>query len=162
MQQTIRFIDAINKILSIVLSVVLAVMALLIFAQVFSRYVIDISLTWSEEAARYLMVYSVFLGAALALRYQKHVSIEMLAESVSEKARKILKVIIMCISMLFFFLLLLKGIEILELVGQQKSPALRIPMSIPYAAIPFGAGLLILNSVAVILEMFVGKKEENR
>ncbi|MFY0543897.1 TRAP transporter small permease [Brevibacillus sp. H7] len=161
MQQAIKIIDAINKLLSIVLSVVLAVMALLIVAQVFTRYVVDISLTWSEEAARYLMVYSVFLGAALAIRYQKHVAIEILSESINEKARRIVKLIIMIICIVFFFMLLVKGIDILELVSRQKSPALRIPMTIPYAAIPIGAGLLILNSVAVILEMFIGKKEEN-
>jgi TRAP-type C4-dicarboxylate transport system permease small subunit len=159
MQQTIRIIDAINKIVSIVLSLVLAVMSLLIFTQVLTRYVVNVSLTWSEEAARYLMVYSVFLGAALAIRYQKHVAIEILSESINEKKRKILKMIILIICIVFFFMLLVKGIDILHHVGNQKSPALRIPMTIPYAAIPLGAGLLILNSVAVILEMFSGKKE---
>ncbi|MBO8165025.1 MAG: TRAP transporter small permease [Brevibacillus sp.] len=162
MQRAIKIIDAINKIVSIVLSVLLAAMTFLIVTQVFTRYVINVSLTWTEEAARYVMVYAVFLGAALAIRKQKHVAIKILSESINEQKRKLLQLIVLLICIAFFFILLVKGIDMMEHVSKQKSPALRIPMTIPYAGIPIGAGLLILNSIAVILEMFSGKQEVNQ
>lgn len=162
MQQTIKIIDTINKIVGIVLSLALAVMSVLIVVQVLTRYVVNISLTWSEEAARYLLIYAVFLGAALAMRKQQHIAIEFLVQSVNEKMRAVLKLLILIISIGFFVMLFAKGVEILQFVGNQKSPALRIPMSIPYAAIPIGAGLLIINSLAVMLEMFIKDKERER
>lgn len=161
MRQTIKIIDTINKIVGIALSLVLAVMSILIVVQVFTRYVVDITLTWSEEAARYLMVYVIFLGAALAMRKQQHIAIEFLVQTINEKIRNLLKLVILIISIGFFVMLLAKGIEILQFVDNQKSPSLRIPMSIPYAAIPIGAGLLIINSIAVMLEMFIEAKERD-
>ena len=161
MRQTIKIIDMINKIVGIALSLVLAMMSILIVVQVFTRYVVDITLTWSEEAARYLMVYVIFLGAALAMRKQQHIAIEFLVQTINEKMRNLLKLVILIISIGFFVMLLAKGMEILQFVDNQKSPSLRIPMSIPYAAIPIGAGLLIINSIAVMLEMFIEAKERD-
>ncbi|GIQ62638.1 membrane protein [Paenibacillus cisolokensis] len=152
MQTVMKWIDAINKVVGIIVGLILAAMSVIIIAQIFSRFLFHSPLTWSEEVARYLMVYMVFLGAPLALRQHRMIAIEVVAESVGAKARKVLKIATMLISIVFFIILLVQGNDMMGIVGRQHSAALGIPMNIPYMAIPIGAALMLLNAIAVIFE----------
>jgi TRAP-type C4-dicarboxylate transport system permease small subunit len=147
-----KAIDGLNKIVGIIVGLMLGAMSIIIIMQVLCRFVIDYPLTWSEEAARYLMVYTVFMGASLALRNHKMIAIEIIIESVKPKVRKILRILVALITAVFCFILLFKGVDMLEIVGRQTSAGLGISMDIPYMAIPIGAALMVINSVAVIIE----------
>ncbi|WP_191567222.1 TRAP transporter small permease [Metabacillus idriensis] len=152
MQLVLKWIDRLNKVVGIIVGLMLAVMSILIIIQVFCRFLIDYSLPWTEEAARYLMIYTVFLGSSLALRNHKMIAIEIVSESLKPKARKALRILVMLISIVFFVILLIQGMDMLEIVKRQASAGLGISMDIPYLAIPIGAFLMIINSVAVIIE----------
>lgn len=162
MRLTLKWIDFVNKGITMALGLLLAVMSITIFFQVFSRFFLGIPIPWVEELSRYLMIYMVFLGASIALRYQKLIAVEVFSEALSEKYRLILKTLVMIISIVFFVLLFLKGIEMMGHARVQVSPALNIPMSVPYAAIPLGALFLTMNAVAATLDMFLktGHKRE--
>lgn len=155
----IRCIDFVNKIVGVLVGLMLAFMSLLVIAQVFFRFVIKTPLHWSEELSRYLMIYVVFLGAALVLRKQRMIAIEFVSETISESMRKVLKTVILLIVIGFSLILLVQGIDILDRVSGQTSAGLGVKMSYSYAAIPMGAALLIMNAVATILEFFVKKEE---
>ncbi|HZG55294.1 TRAP transporter small permease [Paenibacillus sp.] len=152
MRTAVKLVDGLNKLVGAAVAVMLGTMAILIIVQVFCRFVINYPLHWTEELARYLMVYVVFLGSALALRHSKLVAIEAVAEALKPKARKWLKIVVMLVSIVFFVVLLKQGIDIQSVVSRQTAAGLGIPMSIPYAAIPIGAALLLLNAIAVIME----------
>ncbi|QMV42776.1 TRAP transporter small permease [Cohnella cholangitidis] len=152
MKATMKAIDGLNKIVGIVVGLMLGAMSIIIIMQVLCRFVIDYPLTWSEEAARYLMVYTVFLGASLALRNHKMIAIEIITESVKPKVRKVLRILVSLISIVFFVVLLFKGLDMLEIVSRQTSAGLGIKMDIPYMAIPIGATLMIINSIANIID----------
>lgn len=154
MKVLMKGIDLLNKVVGIIVGSMLAVMSVLIIAQVICRFVLDYPLTWSEEAARYLMVYTVFLGAALALRNHRMIAIEIIAESVKPKVRKFLRILVMLITMAFLFILLFKSVDLIQIVARQKSPSLGLSMDIAYMAIPIGATLMIINAVAVIIEFW--------
>lgn len=160
MQLTIKWVDKLNKLVGVIVGVMLAIMAILIIVQIFFRFVISYPLHWSEELSRYLMIYSIFFGVPLVLRQQKLIAIEFISELLNESKRRILKMILMLISIVFFAILFIQGLEILQTVKMQTSAGLRIPMSIPYAAIPIGAVLMIINAIAVIFELMMGKKKE--
>ncbi|UVI30707.1 TRAP transporter small permease [Paenibacillus spongiae] len=153
MQPVMKCIDFMNKVVGIIVGLMLAAMSIIIIAQIICRFVIDYPLTWSEEAARYLMVYTVFLGASLALRNHRMIAIEVVMEKVKPSVRKVLKIAVMLISIVFFIILLVQGIDMLEVVGRQMSAGLGISMDIPYMAIPIGALLMIINAIAVIIEL---------
>ncbi|MFT9846071.1 TRAP transporter small permease [Aneurinibacillus sp. REN35] len=158
MHQVVKMIDALNKVVGVILALMLGVMSILIIVQVMSRFVIHFPLTWSEEVSRYLMVYIVFVGASLAMRHNKLISIELLPELLSESKRKIVTIIVMLISIIFFIILFKQGIDILDHAKTQSSAGLGISMAIPYAAIPIGSFLLALNSVAAIFDEFTPKE----
>ncbi|KAB7707169.1 TRAP transporter small permease subunit [Bacillus aerolatus] len=157
MSSIIQMVDNINKGIRVFIALSLGIMSIVIIAQVISRYFFGAAFTWAEEVSRYLMVYSVFLGAALALRTHSLIAVEVIAEKISFHAKRTLKIIVYLLAIIFFSVLLIKGINILGNVQMQRTPALQISMSIPYLAIPVGAAALILNSVAVILELIINK-----
>jgi TRAP-type C4-dicarboxylate transport system permease small subunit len=148
----VRFIDFVNKLVNVIIGLMVAVMSLTIFYQVISRYILSAPLPWSEELARYLMVYLTFLGAAVAMRHQRLISVQALPQLLPERPRKVLKLVVLSICLVFFVVLLLQGIAVSERVAYQSSAAMGLPMFVPYAAVPVGSAMLIMNTVAVILE----------
>ncbi|MCS7461735.1 TRAP transporter small permease [Paenibacillus doosanensis] len=160
MQQVVKIIDGLNKVVGIILAIMLGVMSLLIIAQVICRFFIHFPLTWSEELSRYLMVYIVFLGASLAMRHNKLISIELLPELLTGMKRKVLLCLVFIVSIVFFVILFKQGIDMLSRVKMQSSASLGISMAFPYAAIPIGAVLLTINTIAALLDQFIPKKED--
>jgi TRAP-type C4-dicarboxylate transport system permease small subunit len=160
MQHVVRMIDSLNKLVGIILALMLGVMSILIIVQVISRFVIHLPLTWSEELSRYLMAYIVFLGASLAMRHNKLISIELLPEMLGGTKRKVITIIVLLISIVFFVILFKQGIDMLSRVKVQTSAGLGISMAIPYASIPIGSFFLALNSIAALFDQLTSKKEE--
>ena len=152
-------VDYINKFMKWVLAVLLSVMSIVIIAQVCCR-VLKMSLPWSEEFSRYIMIYIVFLGSGYAVRYDLLMSVKILWENVPKSALKFLSILVNLLMSAFFVLLIVEGFEIMKMVGNQTSPAMTISMSIPYGAMPLGGILMLINSLAVIAEDIVGKKEK--
>ncbi|QQK75735.1 TRAP transporter small permease [Salicibibacter cibarius] len=160
MRTYLQVIDKMNDILKYVTSFFIALLAILVIIQVFSRFVINFPFIWSEEVARYAMVYVVFLGSALATRYNQHIAIDFLLQIVSEKKQNKLKIIITWVSILFFALLCYQGAILTVTVWEQTSPTTGLSMSWAYAAIPLGAGMMLLNALALLSEMKVSGIDE--
>lgn len=157
MRAYICFMDHLNRAVKLILAALLTAMSLVIIIQVIYRG-LKISLPWSEEFSRYVMIYIVFLGTGYAVRYDLLMSVKILWEHVPEKAVKGLSILVNLLMAAFFLLLIVQGIKILGTVGNQTSPAMLLPMSVPYGAMPVGGALMFLNSLAVIAEDIVGKE----
>jgi TRAP-type transport system small permease protein len=158
----IKLIDRFNKILGLLLALLLMVMTAVIFYQVFSRFVLHDSLRWSEELARYLMVWSVFVGSALAIRKMDLISVDAIKELLSERATRALNILVYLICIAFLVVLSIYGFELVNKLAAQTSPAMQVSMGWAYSAIPVGAILMIINSVAVVLENIMKLKEADR
>jgi TRAP-type C4-dicarboxylate transport system permease small subunit len=160
MSSILKGIDRVNKFLVYVVAIILIVMSIVISFQVFSRFTLSNSLEWSEELSRYLMIWLVFLGTAVALRKKSLIGVEALSERLGFKKERALKTVVHIVSIIFFGILIFKGFEMLGHVANQKSPAMKIPMTYPYAAIPVGAFFMVMNSIAVLIEYYTVKEEE--
>lgn len=156
----VRLIDRFNKLLQLLLGVLIIVMTSVIFWQVFSRFFLSLPLRWSEELARYIMAYIVFLASPIALRRGRLIAVGVITEKLNFKQLRVLTIFIQVLIIGFSVLLATKGFEMIERVYIQVSPAMQIPMSIPYACIPIGAILLILNAVAIIFDLLLRKEGE--
>lgn len=160
MNTILKCIDGINKFVKILLAISLISMSIIMILQVFSRFILNLPLNWSEEATRYIGIYAVFFGAALAVRYNELISVEAVPDLLPAKGRKYLKIIVLLICIIFFAIVLVQGFSLVSNVSMQKSPALQISMSIPYFSIPFGALLLIINAIAAIIVLVKGGDKE--
>jgi len=148
----LKFIYAVNKIVGYILFVLLAMMVTLTFFQVFNRFVLSSSISWSEEMSRYLMVWGVFLALGYASRKNKLVALKFISEMMPQGPRKLLQFIIQVGVVAFGLLLSIYGLEMTMSVTHQATPALEISKSLVYAAVPIGGVLTVLNSIAYLVD----------
>ncbi|MBP1930143.1 TRAP transporter small permease [Ammoniphilus resinae] len=148
----IHIMDLLNKGLGYLLAIMLAIMTIVIFAQVFCRYVLGDSLLWSEELSRYIMVWGVFIGSALAVRYHSLISLEVLPQRLPKNVANHLRKVVYLVVVVFCYYLFTNGMEMTQQVTMQKSAALRLSMAIPYSSVPIGTLLIFLNTVVVFIE----------
>ena len=73
----------------------------LLFVQVVSRYVFNHSLSWSEELARYIFIWQVWLGSSYCVKENRHIRIDIFTEHLSPQVRKIYEIVITMISIAF-------------------------------------------------------------
>lgn len=137
-----------------VLVVSLVFTVVLIFLQVIMRYVFRNSLSWSEELARYVFLWQIWLGASYAVKEHRHLKIEAFINLLPKALRKYLELIMLLVWFAFSMFLAYKGSELtLMLIKRgQVSPAMRIPMAYAYASVPVGCILMALRLIGEIIE----------
>jgi len=121
---------------------------------VICRSVLQYSVPWSEEVAKYLTVYIVYFAASLAARTGKLTRLTVVVDllKLGKKGRRIMDGFISLIAIGFYALAGYATIQTMQLAKIQLSPALKIPMWIPYMGIPIGCALLILNTIACMAD----------
>lgn len=130
-------------------------MLLLVFYQVIGRFLFGWQLRWSEELARYIMLYVSFLGIGAGIKYHKHVGVDVLGSALKGKAKKVLMIIVALITLalIVFFVYLSGSVTIRIFKSGQVSPAAHIPMWIPYATIPVGFFGGILREIEELIKI---------
>jgi C4-dicarboxylate transporter DctM subunit len=106
--------------------------------QVFCRYVLNDSLSWPEEMAKFAFVWFVFLGAAMVTRRSRHIVIDLVPRSLSPDMLRIHAVVVRVISVSVSTFLLVYGADLVS-KSTFTSPALQWPYTYLYLAIPVGA-----------------------
>jgi TRAP-type C4-dicarboxylate transport system permease small subunit len=129
------------------------VMSVVILVQVFLRYVVKASLPWSEELARYLMVWIGMLGASLAMHQGRHVGVTFIVDWSRGLAKKLLVGAALLLVLGFLGLMLVQGIILVGNIWQQRSPAMSLPMVIPYGAVPLGALFMIVQTLLLLCRL---------
>lgn len=133
-------------------AVVLMMMAMagLVFANVVSRYVFGDSLNWSEEIARYLMIWVTYIGAGLAMREGQHVAIEYAQTLLPRALQPWIRGFVALIILVFLGVLTYVGIQFSDFAWRQRSPVMQWPMGAVYLSIPIGASLFALHFLAIV------------
>ena len=136
----------IDKYLGLFLALIMAIMVLNVLWQVFTRFVVGNPSSFTDELARYLMIWVGILGAAYVSGKNGHVAIDVLSNKLSEKRQKLLTNFVHIVVIIFAVLVLIVGglrLVYITAILEQHSPALHIPLAVVYAVIPL-SGLLIM------------------
>lgn len=130
-------------------SALLAAIVLLIFSNVFMRYILNASLSWGEELTLWLFVWFVWLGVSYAFHTGDHVRITVLRDVLSERARLFADVVIALLVLGFLVVLTIECIKLIRqpFVASQTSVVLGLPIPILYASAPIGAGLSAIRVI---------------
>src|SRR6056297_3667720 len=152
--------DKINVVVTALVAALLCIVSLAVLIQVLVRFVltalnVNISAPWTEELARYTLIWMVFLGAAVGVRHARMIALEFGIRKLPARVGIPLRYGVMLLSIAFFGLLFWVGLDFLELGRSETSPVLGITRDYVYWAMPVGMTLMILNSLALMAETLI-------
>tara|TARA_Y100000389_G_C17300184_1_gene432540 strand:+ start:192 stop:656 length:465 start_codon:yes stop_codon:yes gene_type:complete len=145
----------IDSILEKTLVIIMSFMVVNVLWQVFSRYILANPSSFTDELARYLMIWVGVLGAAYVAGKGNHVAITYFSEKLNPVNLKRVQIIINLTILSFAILgMLIGGVRLvyITLVLEQLSPALKIPLGVVYAVIPLSGLLIIFYKVLDLKE----------
>lgn len=124
-------------------------MIVIVFVQVALRYFFGTSIQWAEEAARYVMLYQIWVGAAYAVKENAHLRITTFRDKLRGRKQIKMEIAVTILWMVFALFMVIKGSQLTNiLISQgQLSPAMHIPMGYAYAAVPVGCGLMLFRLI---------------
>ncbi|NBT31053.1 MAG: TRAP transporter small permease [Rhodobacteraceae bacterium] len=164
-----RFNTAILALCRIVAMVALGVMVCLILGQVFFRYVLNDAPSWTEEGARFGMLWMTGLMAPYAYRHGGFVSIDMLERALPRVISSLLTLVLLGISLAVLIVAIDKGWNnhVMSLSGNGNAPSLRLPLDwfggerlrfknyMAYGSLAVGFTLLLLVNIELILRQLI-------
>lgn len=146
MNKSTLIFDKTNRFLEIMLIAIFAVLVFDVLFQVFSRYVLNTSFSWTEELARFSLIWLSILGAAYLNAKREHLSMDFLYRKLSASSKKKMSILIEVFIFLFALVVMVIGgmnLVYTTLHLGQLSGTLRIPLGYVYAIFPL-CGILIM------------------
>jgi len=156
--KTVDFIfGRVNKVLEVMLIGIFGLLVLDVLWQVFSRYVLGKSFSFTEEFARFSLIWLSILGAAYLNAKREHLSMDFLYKKLSLNNKK--KALYLIELLIFLFALVVMVIGGFNLVYitlhlEQLSGTLRIPLGYIYAILPFSGVLIMCFSLYHISKIY--------
>lgn len=137
--------------LEIVTCFFLVIMVLMVGINVTLRYLFNTGIDWTFEFSRYLYVWIVFLGSAMAIKHNEHIAVEMLLDRLPRKARVFFRLVGDILVILFILVLTIAGIIfVIKTAGVFFSRDMRIPMYWIYLIFPLSGILMFIEMLKVI------------
>jgi len=139
-----------------------ATMTVLTFAQVFTRFLLNISLSWSEEVSRFVLVWLIFAASILTYGEKIHIVVDVLTSRLTGTTSIVLQLISRLCVLLFCVFICLGALEFMPFTAMQRSPANGIVMAYVYLAIPFSMvfmGIITLKQIYGLVAELKQSKE---
>lgn len=154
-----KFFDTIDKVEKGFLAVLLLFATGLLFTNVVLRYCFQSAIFWTEEMLRYIMVWITLIGMSICVSEDSHISIDVLSNLIKPKHRKILKIVLNILGLifgLFFLYVSTKFVIQIKSTGQVSATIWDTPMYIIYSCFPIGFLLYSVRSVEMIIKFVKG------
>ncbi|MBK7473143.1 MAG: TRAP transporter small permease [Betaproteobacteria bacterium] len=126
-------------------------LALNIFYQFFTRYVLNDSAAWTEEIARYLLICVVFVGMAAAVRTNTHIHVDVFYRFMPAWFTRILSTLVDIIRIVFFAVATVLTWQMMQKMGSYKMTIIDLPMNLVYGVCMFGFACAAVRSVQVAI-----------
>jgi TRAP-type C4-dicarboxylate transport system permease small subunit len=131
-----------------------------VFVQVIFRFFIQQPLSWSEEVARYVFVWIIWMGAAVVVKQGGHPSMDLLTKSFSPRWQRLTEIVMALLYVATLLTVVVTGFALVYANMSQPSPAMELPMGFPYAAIPLAAVIMLLNLTYYVFFPRKGAREQ--
>jgi TRAP-type C4-dicarboxylate transport system permease small subunit len=152
----IRWLD--NNLEKFVCSVLMTAMTVIITMQLILRWT-GLPLDWTEEIARYSFVWLIYIACSYGVKERAHIKVDAVMMLFKERGKFIVQIVSNTLFFIFALVVTYNGIILLKQIGHmgQVSPAVQIPMVIPYASYTIG---FILVMIRLIQDTILRFKEE--
>jgi TRAP-type C4-dicarboxylate transport system permease small subunit len=143
------------------LTILFGSMIILLFGEVVSRYFLNFPIMWSEELGRYLFIWIVYLGSALAFSHKRHINITFVPNYLPMHLQRFLEFFLYLVMMAFLFFVIIYGVKYAGMNMDRPAYAVRaIRMGWVYICAPIGAICMIINMIRIVPSIFrIDKKE---
>jgi TRAP-type C4-dicarboxylate transport system permease small subunit len=151
-----KILKNLQKVEDSILVVTFCIMVISFFLQVVNRNIIKQSVSWFEELSRYCMMYMAFLATEAGLRDGTQISVTTVTDKMSEKTRAVVLLIAKTLVVAFSLIIFITSFDLLQIQirSHQLSPALKIPMYIPYFALTLSFGIIVVTQISLWLAAF--------
>lgn len=124
-----------------------ASIAVVVAAGVFWRYVLNDSLSWTEEVSRYLLIWLAAIGSIVAMHRRELVAIELLPDALSQEGGRLLRILISVIVIGTGAVIAFYGWSLAVNAWGQSASTFRMPLFFVTVAIPVAAGAYVLMAL---------------
>lgn len=125
----------------------MSLMVVIVFANVIARYYLSASLAWSEEVARFMLIWLVFIGAVLAYVNDEHLGLDIIVQLFPRRIRYGLAVVADLLIMVAIYLVIHGGAVLMRDSWEWGSPATDTPYGYVYTVVPVCGILLFLQTI---------------
>ncbi|GLB67847.1 TRAP transporter small permease [Arthrobacter mangrovi] len=125
----------------------LSLTLVLVLIQVISRYVFSSPLSWTEELARFALVWLTFISAGFVMARRLHVTVDLVAAKLSKRAAVLMDAFAMLVVLVVSAAMTVAGTQFALSAARLHAPATDIPMSVVYTAAVLGFALIFLHGV---------------
>ncbi len=153
-------LKAISKLVEFVTCALLTALVLIITWQVFSRYVLGTTPSWSEEISVILVVWFGMLGAGLGVRDGSHLAVEFIVRGMSAGPRMFFHRLSFALIIAFSGLMVIGGFRLVKFVmdNNEINPATGIPVGYTYLALPLAGIFIFMHALKHLLDLFAGRE----
>ncbi len=157
--------NVLDRFLSTFVAVLMAVLVLDVLWQVFTRFVLGDPSSWTEEMARYLMIWVGLIGAAYAAGRRMHLSVDLLSGKLTGDRAHILRIVIESFVLIFAIAALFVGglrlVWVMLILGQ-TSASLQLPLGYVYLAVPLSGLFIAWYAILDLKEEITKLRDGNR
>jgi TRAP-type C4-dicarboxylate transport system permease small subunit len=125
-------------------------LGLTVFYQFFTRYVLNDSAAWTEEIARYLLIATVFTGAAIGVAKNNHIQVDFFYRFMPRALSRIMGLLVDVLRIGFFATATLLTWQMMDKLGSYKMTIVDLPMNIVYAVVMAGFAAMAVRAVWVM------------
>ncbi|MSQ75230.1 MAG: TRAP transporter small permease [Rhodoferax sp.] len=125
-------------------------LGLTVFYQFFTRYVLNNSASWTEEIARYLLIGTVFVGAAIGVAKNNHIQVDFFYRFMPQPLTRALGLFVDLMRIVFFGLAVLMSWQMMQKLGSYKMTVIDLPMNIVYSVVMAGFAAMFVRSFWVL------------
>ncbi len=127
------------------------VLAATVFYQFFTRYALNDSASWTEEIARYLLICLVFIGAAIGVRKNTHIQVDIFYRFMAPALARTLSTLVDAVRVLFFSYAIYLTYSLMQKIGKQPMAIVDWPIGLIYAMVMLGFALMCFRAVQALI-----------
>jgi TRAP-type C4-dicarboxylate transport system permease small subunit len=126
-----------------------ALLGATVFYQFFTRYALNDSASWTEEIARYFLVATVFIGAAIGVRKNNHIQVDFLYRVLPHKPMRVVATIVDALRIVFLAGCAVLTWQLIGRIGASRMAVVDLPMGLVYGAVLLGFALMTWRAIGV-------------
>jgi TRAP-type C4-dicarboxylate transport system permease small subunit len=143
-----------DRVARFLVALMMAVMSVIVLFGVFNRFIFKIPISWTEEIAKYLLIWISLIGSAIAVRIGGHVGVGLIVTKLKETPRNVISWINQVIILSFIVVLIVLGMSVSLRQMHTYGHATRIPMFYPMLAIPAGCFMILIQLLYILKMLF--------